>query len=151
MLSDIDIAIVATAAADLCSSSQYPPSVSDVRCRAFEIKNGVKVPISALESWERVCRLSRGERVELTAIERRVLNLIGGTFTIRNSNHIAKDRDVFIRAIDEMTRSASRDASLLPAVERVTEKMNDEVRNQIARNSDFVSKLIGGFDVNGKK
>lgn len=117
-------------------------SVSDVRRRAVEIRNGVKVPISPLESWERACRLSHGEPVELTAIERRALNLIGGTFTIKNSNYIAKDREAFTRAVDEMTRSASRDASLLPAVDRITTKMNIAIEGQVKRNSDFVEKIV---------
>ena len=113
-LSDISDDILIAATNDIITTGgDHPPSLPQLRRRAVELRIGTVAPISASEAWERCLRLSQGYTVNLSPVEKRALDAIGGIYRIKTSDNIGIDRSAFMRHYDaiytaEFKRAASR-------------------------------------------
>lgn len=116
MLSDIDDNIGKASIIQLCSSGQWPPTISEIRETAISVLDGDVAEPSAWESWERVldCRT-------VSETEKRVLNLVGGSWEIRNTKNIGVLRSNYIKAYQEITDADRKRRLAIPSVAKLAE------------------------------
>jgi hypothetical protein len=120
LLKDIDETSVLAAAMDLLAEPrEWPPTPGQVRDRAIDIARGELNPISPTEAWERVCAFARRDHVELSAKEKRSLNVAGGTWAIKNASSIESARHIFLSHYKALCQDEKRRAVTMPAIARV--------------------------------
>lgn len=102
LLQDIDDKSLMEASKDLTSSpGQWPPTIGELRHRATEISMGLLATPSAVEAWERVLDLIKGEAIQLHDDEKRALKFVGGTWAVKNSERPDVLRSQFLKAYNE--------------------------------------------------
>ena len=101
-LGDLEEDILLAAVRDLCGSpGQWSPSVGDIRQRAVELSLGQLAPPSGGEAWGRACKWSSGSEVELTDLERCVIENLGGKCELKHTTNPSMTRRDFLRFYDE--------------------------------------------------
>jgi hypothetical protein len=96
---------------ELCASMEWPPTVSQIRDMALCLAEGDVVPPSPWEAWERVL-----DGNSVTAIEKRALRLIGGTWEIKHTDNQGVTRSNFVKAYGELVERDRRRRLALPSV-----------------------------------
>ena len=112
----------------IASPREWPPTVGQVRKMATMLSMGELAPRSPWEAWERVVLRtydmsdSDGKPIFLTEEERRALNTIGGSWNIKNSKNISRDRDHFVRAYNDFLAAKHQRAMAMPPVKKLADE-----------------------------
>lgn len=89
---------------------------------ALNLSGGRVTPPSPWEAWERVNSV-----VDLSSIECRALNAIGGNYALKRSENIAVDRSNFVRAYTDFLNTDRKMSLSIPEVRQLAESNTREV------------------------
>lgn len=119
---DIEVDFCKAAVMDLCySDNPYPPTPGQIRRRAIEISMGTLAPVGPFEAWERTCAYSQGKIKNLSDIEKKALNMIGGVWEIKNNSNTGLLRRDFVKYYEQLYTKKMKEYAAMPAVRRVAE------------------------------
>jgi hypothetical protein len=111
MLDDVDDTIGEAAVVQLCSSRDFPPTIAQIRETVLSLSEGDVVPPSPWEAWERVlsgASFASGSEESvnhyrnLSEMERRTVNLLGGAYEIRHAENQGVTRSNFVKAYNDL-------------------------------------------------
>lgn len=122
MLSDIDPKYGLAAVTELCGSGDWPPSIAQIRKTSVNLSRGELSQPSAWEAWERA---TKGD--ESTEIEKRAVNLIGGSWAIKRSENPEMLRSQFLKCYSELLERHDRELCSIPVAKQLAESNRPEV------------------------
>lgn len=101
---------------ELCGSCEWPPSIAQIRKAALNLSRGELSQPSSWEAWERVSKLCSGNEIQLSKIESRTLEVIGGTWSVKHSENPDITRSQFLKAYTEFLDRHDRELCAIPQV-----------------------------------
>lgn len=123
LLADVSDEHGLAAALQLCGSSDWPPTIAQIRSLAFDLSQGRLIPPSAWEAWERVQEAVRypEQSYNLTPIEKRALDVIGGIWAIKRSENVGVERSNFVKAYEAMLQTDRIKQMSMPIIKQLAE------------------------------
>lgn len=105
-LADLDGEAVLAAVNLLVKSSQFPPTVSEIRTVVATARTNYPTPGVALELTERA--VMEGKTRQLPAPARRALDLLGGSYSWKTTETPSIMRSQFLRLYEEFARAETQ-------------------------------------------
>lgn len=115
MLSDIENTKGQAAVVQLCGSCEFPPTISQIRAMALNLAQGRVAAPSAWEAWEMALQ---GHYDALGTIGKRALDVIGGSWAIKNTESPGVERSNFIKAYTEFMDRHRAELLAIPEVKQ---------------------------------
>jgi hypothetical protein len=148
-----DDALLAAAYKIVAENDTWPPTIGMLRTTALALASGRLTPITGIEAWERVLEVMGrpdGKARELGQRTQRALDIVGGIYSLRSSDHFQSDRARFIEAFDIFAKREDEERNLLPVVRDFLCRAADTTaalpRHETVQLGDAVTNLGEGLN-----
>jgi hypothetical protein len=132
MMGDLEGKYAMAAVVHLCSSQDWPPSIAQIRKTTLYLSRGETSPPSPWEAWERA---TKNECT--TEIEKRCLELVGGSWSVRRSENQEVIRSQFLKCYSEMMQRADYEQCAIKEVKRLAEQSKPDTPDRMLPPAEY--------------